>query len=58
MYYLQHYVIDWDKVKTLEDMKRIIAAVQITFEPDHPYLEGVKDLVRKEDKPKIDAIPL
>ena len=50
MYWLNHYVIDWDKVQTLDDMKRIIMAVDITFEPDSPLLESVKDLVREEPK--------
>lgn len=45
-----HYVIDWDKVKTLGDMKRIIAAIGITFELGDPSLENIKDLVREELK--------
>jgi len=52
MYWLNHYVIDWSKVQTLDDMKRIIAAVQITFEPDSPMLDSIKDLVREEPKGK------
>jgi len=50
MYWLNHYVIDWSKVQTLDDMKRIIAAVQITFERDSPMLDSIKDLVREEPK--------
>lgn len=56
MYWLNHYVIDWDKVQTLDDMKRIIAAIDITFEPDSPRLESVKDLVREEPKGKTIAV--
>lgn len=50
MYYLDHYVIDWSKVQTLDDMKRLIAAMQITFEPNNPNIESIKDLVRMEKK--------
>ena len=55
MYWLNHYVIDWDKVQSLEDMKRLISAMNITFEPDCPRLESVKDLVRQEPKGKLMA---
>lgn len=50
MYYVQHYVIDWDKVQSLGDMKRLLAAMQITFEPDNKGIESIKDLVRLELK--------
>jgi hypothetical protein len=50
MYYLDHYVIDWDKVKTLEDVKRLLAATDISFEPDCQGLHGIGDLVRLEKK--------
>lgn len=50
MYYVQHYVIDWDKVQALDDMKRLLAAMQITFEPDNKGIESIKDLVRLELK--------
>jgi len=56
MYWLNHYVIDWSKVQTLDDMKRIITAVQITFEPDSPMLDSIKDLVREEPKGKPIAV--
>jgi hypothetical protein len=44
--YVNHYVIDWDKVQTLDDVKRLIKAMNITFEPDCVTLKGVEDLVR------------
>jgi len=50
LYYLNHYVIDWTKVKTLDDMKRLIAAAQISFEPNNPNIGNIKDLVRLEEK--------
>ena len=53
MYYVNHYVIDWDKVKTLDDMKRLIKAMNIAFEPDCGTLKGIEDLVRLEPKPTV-----
>jgi hypothetical protein len=50
MYYLERYLIDWNKVQTLDDMKRLIAAVNISFEPNNPNIESIKDLVRLEKK--------
>ena len=50
MYFLNHYVIDWDKVKTLEDMKRLLEAMQIAFEPDNSCLKSIEDLVHLEKK--------
>ena len=50
MYYLQHYVIDWDKVNSIDDLKRLIAVMCIAFEPDNPHLHFVRDLVKRQDK--------
>ena len=57
MYYLHHYVIDWEKVKTLEDVKRLIAAMNITFERTVDT-SSIQDLVRLEEKPKVTMTPL
>ena len=57
MYYLQHWVIDWEKVQTLDDLKRIVAAMNIAF--DYPTdVSSIKDLVRLEDKPAVRMTPL
>jgi hypothetical protein len=53
VYFVQHYVIDWDKVQTLDDLKRIVASIQFSFEPNCPQIESIKDLVQLVDKPKI-----
>ena len=45
MYYLNHYVIVWENVKSLDDMKRLIQAMQITFEPNSD-MSNIQDLVR------------
>ena len=49
MYYYHHYVIDWSKVQTLDDMKRIVAAMGIAFERDTD-VSSISDLVRLEKK--------
>lgn len=54
MYYTNHWVIDWDKVKSFDDLKRIVAMLDITF--DYPVnVSSVVDLVHLErkDTPKI-----
>ena len=56
MYWTNHYVIDWEKVQTLDDMKRILAAVNIAFEPDDSRLSSIKDFVREEPKGKPIAV--
>ena len=54
-YYYHHYVIDWDKVLSLDDMKRLVKAMNITFERDcdHERLQSIMDLLRLEEKPKV-----
>ncbi len=52
MYYTSHYVIDWDKVKTLEDMKLLFAAIEISFEPNNKHLNSIMHLIRNEQKEK------
>jgi len=52
-HYTQHYVIEWDKVKTLEDLKLTIKAINITFEPDFEDLSSLGDFVKLENKPPI-----
>jgi len=53
MYYLNHYVIDWDKVQSLDDVKRLLKALHISFEPNAD-IASIKDLVKLQDKPKIE----
>lgn len=58
MHYLTHYVIDWDKVQSLDDIKRLLAAMRITFEPNCASLDAIHDLVRSEPKASIGMVPL
>jgi hypothetical protein len=56
MYYLNHYVIDWDKVTTVDDIKRILAAMDVSFEPDHGGLHLLGDLVMLVPKGPMRAV--
>jgi hypothetical protein len=51
MYYTTHYVIDWDKVKTLDDLKLIIKAINISFEPDCTDIKEIEHLTILQNKP-------
>ena len=42
------YQIDWDKVKSFEDLKRIIMAFDISFTSSAKYFDTIKDLVKHE----------
>lgn len=57
MYWLTHYTINWDKVETLDDLKEIVKALQIAFEPDHPAVGRVKFLEHR-DKKTGELVPL
>lgn len=56
MYFLQHYKIDFDKVQTIEDIKRLLKAIDIGFEPNNPRLKDIEDLVKLEDKQSFDSL--
>lgn len=45
----ERYVIDFDKVKTLDDMKRILYGLRISFSQDNEYIDSIHDLVRLEN---------
>ena len=36
--YDDHYVINWDAVQTIDDIKAILKALDISFGPDHPAM--------------------
>jgi len=56
MYYLHHYVIQWDRVRTVDDLKRILQALQITFDRDCQAVEGIRDLVELVEKPRAQFV--
>jgi hypothetical protein len=46
-------VVDWDKVQTLDDIKRLLIVFGPMFEPDTKGLETIMDLVVLKDKEPI-----
>lgn len=56
MYYLHHYVIDWDKVETLEDMKLLLKATDVSFEPTNKHLDSIRHLVVQKENPDLKVI--
>jgi hypothetical protein len=50
MYSKTHYKIDFDKVNTIEDIKRILKVLNIAIEPNSRILKEIADLVRLEPK--------
>jgi hypothetical protein len=53
VWYTSHYVVDWDKVQTSEDIKRLLIVFGPMFEPDTKGLETIMDLVVLKDKEPI-----
>jgi hypothetical protein len=58
MYFTSHYKIDFDKVNTIEDIKRILKVLDLGFEPNHPNLKDIEDLVKLEEKQSFGSISL
>lgn len=50
MYFTSHYKIDFEKVKTLEDVIRILKVLDIAFEPNTKNLDEIKDLIKETPK--------
>ena len=48
-FWIDEYKVDWCKVKTIDDIKRLLEAAQLTFYGGNPFLKNIKDLVRKLD---------
>ena len=44
------YSIDWDKVDTINDIKRIIKAVDIKIADDHKDFQNLKHFLGEEDR--------
>lgn len=57
MYYVNNYVIDWDKVNSFGDIKRILMALDISFEMNNNQINHIEDLLilkEKQHKPTYD----
>jgi hypothetical protein len=53
MYFLQHYVIDWDKVKNQEDLIAILKNLQLGFENPSEDLKKICKFVNKSDGQEV-----
>ena len=53
MYFVNHYVIDWTKVKTQEDVITILKNLQLGFENPSEDLEKLCVLVNKQTGEKV-----
>ena len=53
MYLFQHYVIDWDKVKTQEDLITILKNLDIRFENPSEDLKKLCKFVNKSNGQEV-----
>ena len=53
----KRYVINWDQVKTLDDVKRIISVLELSFSLDFKGIDKILDLVIIEDDKPYGLIP-
>jgi len=53
MYFLQHWVIDWDKVKTQEDLITILKNLNLGFERPSEDLKKLCKFVNKSDGEEV-----
>jgi hypothetical protein len=52
-YYLQHYVIDWDKVKTNNDLIVILKELNLGFDNPSEELKKMCKFVNKSDGKEV-----
>lgn len=45
-----YYEIDWDKVQTVDDIKRVLKAMKVSFSEEYAAENGIADLVRLAPK--------
>jgi len=55
-YYLQHWVIDWDKVKTQEDIITILKGSNLEFESLSKELQKLCKYVNKSDGREVKTL--
>lgn len=44
---MTRYEFDFDKIKTIEDIKRILISLRISFGERYPAFEEVKDILKE-----------
>jgi hypothetical protein len=54
MYYTYDYIIDFDKIESIEDIKVILKAIEWRFNPDHPMIVSneLMPYMKKQNKVK------
>ena len=50
MYLYHTYVVDWDKVNTLEDIKTLLKGLNISVQSNFTNLSEIKHLLKVEQK--------
>lgn len=50
MYFLNHYVVDWNKVKNIDDVVEILKMLDISISPDTNLTSTQKYLLKLEEK--------
>ena len=56
MYFLQHYIIDWNKVKTQDDLVIILKNLQLSFENPSEDLIKLCKYVNKSDGEEVAVV--
>jgi len=57
MYLCHHYIVDWEKVKTQEDLITILKNLNLAFERPTEDLKKLCKLVNKSDGSVIELTP-
>lgn len=47
---MTRYEFDFDKIKTFEDIKRVLIGLRISFTEKYPHFEELKDLLKEVEK--------
>lgn len=46
----KEYIINWDAVQTVDDIKRILKTINISFDYPSNDIDGIIDLVQLQEK--------
>ena len=49
VFYLHHWVIDWDKIKTVEHVIELLKCCDIQPRPSHPQFDEIKHMCKMID---------
>ena len=45
--HMTRFEFDFDKIKTVEDVKRVLISLRISFTDQYPAFEEIKDLLKE-----------